>query len=77
MLGYTAAELRRHIERQFTEGMSWCEMGDAIHIDHIIPVAKFVKEGVTDPKVIHALSNIRPMWAVDNRKKAAEVLTLL
>lgn len=77
MLGYSAVELREHIERQFTSGMNWSLVGPEIHIDHIIPVAKLVQEGVTDPKVIHALPNLRPMWADENRKKAAEVLTLL
>lgn len=77
MLGYTAEQLRDHIQRQFTKGMTWELMGREIHIDHIIPVAAFIKDGVTDPKIIHALPNLRPMWARDNWKKSAEVLTLL
>jgi len=28
-----------------------------------------VKYGVTDPKRINAISNLRPLWAVDNLKR--------
>lgn len=42
LLGYTADELRAHLERQFTKGMSWERfMAGEIHIDHIIPVSAF------------------------------------
>jgi len=80
LLGYTTAELRTHIERQFIKGMSWDRfMAGEIHIDHIIPVAKF---GITDEdseefRQCWALSNLRPLWAADNLSKRDKVLTLL
>lgn len=76
MFGYTREELRSHIERQFTSGMSWNNYGEW-HIDHITPVSKMVKDGCSDPAVINALPNLRPMWAAENMSKGASVETLL
>ena len=70
MLGYTKEQLRKVLESQFTQGMSWKNHGDW-HIDHIKPVSAFVKEGVTDPKIINALDNLQPLWAKDNLRKGA------
>lgn len=77
MLGYTASELRAHIERQFTKGMSWDLVGPYIHIDHIRPVVDFVRNGITDAKVVHALTNLRPMWADENRAKRDKIEFLI
>lgn len=64
-LGYSFTDLRTHIESQFKDGMSW-ENRKEWHIDHIKPVCVFIREGETDPKVINALSNLRPLWAYEN-----------
>lgn len=40
LVGYTASDLKAHIERQFLAGMSWDNAGDW-HIDHIVPVSSF------------------------------------
>lgn len=77
ILGYTGKQLKEHLERQFTAGMSWDVFGEQIHIDHIIPVAEMLRAGITDPAVINALTNLRPMWAKDNIRKSDQVLTLL
>jgi hypothetical protein len=80
ILGYTAAELRAHLDRQFTKGMSWEAFGRGeIEIDHIVPVASFRISGPDCPefKACWALSNLRPMWAEQNRAKGATVQTLL
>lgn len=80
LLGFSREELLRHIERQFTKGMTWEKlMLGEIHIDHIIPVAAFKPESIHCPefKACWALANLRPMWAMDNFKKNAKVLTLL
>lgn len=64
-LGYTCDDLKAHIAAQFKDGMSWDNHGEW-HIDHIEPVSDMVKRGVTDPSVINALSNLRPLWAYEN-----------
>lgn len=80
LLGYTADDLRAHLERQFTKGMSWERfMAGEIHIDHIIPVATFgiVEEDSDAFRQCWALSNLRPAWAKDNMSRQDKVLTLL
>ena len=76
MLGYTPSEFRAHIEKQFQRGMSW-ENRSEWHVDHIIPVAKFIADGITDPAKINHLANLRPIWAKENRKKSKKLLSLL
>lgn len=75
-LGYAPNEFKLHIEAQFLKGMTWDNYGEW-HIDHIIPIAKFIADGETDMAVINALTNIRPLWAKDNLKKKDKVVTLL
>lgn len=71
-LGYTFTELKRRLESQFTEGMTWdllCRR--KIEIDHIIPRAAFYYETPRDPDFAEcwALSNLQPLWRKDNRAK--------
>jgi hypothetical protein len=68
ILGYTPSDLKEHLEKQFTKGMSWGNYGEW-HIDHIIPVAEHIRNGETDPAVINCLTNLRPIWAADNMRK--------
>lgn len=60
MLGYTALELKEHIEKNWLEGMNWDNYGDW-HVDHIKCVSSFSPD--TPAMVVNALSNLRPMWA--------------
>ena len=59
LLGYSAIQLKIHIESLFTEGMNWDNYGEW-HIDHIKPLNSFEKNSL--PSVVNALSNLRPMW---------------
>lgn len=49
LVGYTAAELMRHLERQFVKGMSWENRG-AWEIDHIVPLSSFRLVSTCDPE---------------------------
>jgi hypothetical protein len=60
ILGYSAIELKEHIQSLFTDSMSWDNYGEW-HIDHIQPLSSFDKD--TNPSVVNALSNLRPLWA--------------
>lgn len=73
LVGYTHAELKVHLERQFSPGMSWDNYGEW-HIDHIVPLASFGIESIDDPaiRLAWALTNLRPLWAKDNRQKHAK-----
>lgn len=80
LLGYGSEELRVHLERQFSCGMTWERfMAGEIHIDHIVPVASFGIDSADseDFRACWALSNLRPMWAKENLSKGAKVQTLI
>ncbi len=68
ILGYTRLQLRQHLEAQFRDGMSWESGG--FHVDHIKPVAAFIREGVTNPAVIHALDNLQVLTPRENLTKS-------
>lgn len=72
-LGYSYLDLRSHIESLWLTGMSWDNYGlSGWHIDHVKSIKSFIDEGVTDAKVISSLSNLQPMWAIDNLIKGAK-----
>jgi len=77
-LGYSPAELLAHLERQFTKGMSWENMGEW-HIDHIVPLASFELDSLESDafKRAWSLPNLRPIWGTDNVRKHAKRMTLL
>ena len=66
MLGYSALDLKSHLENLFVDGMSWDNHGEW-HIDHITPVSSF--EDTADIRVVCALENLQPLWAFDNLSK--------
>lgn len=71
---YSLEELMTHLERQFKPGMSWENKGDW-HIDHIIPRSSFEYSSPDDPefKKCWSLSNLQPLWAIDNIRKNAKL----
>lgn len=77
-VGYTAVELRAHLERQFSQGMSWDNYGKW-HVDHIIPAASFQYDTADDPefRACWALTNLRPLWASENIRKSDRRVLLI
>lgn len=76
LLGFSATELRAHLESKFTEGMTWEKFMDGkIHIDHVRPVSSFniTSDTCSEFKACWALSNLQPLWGVDNLRKGAKV----
>ena len=72
LVGYTADALKKHIEKQFTEGMTWKKfLNGEIHLDHIIPKSAFNYETPEDIdfKKAWELKNLQPLWATENLKK--------
>lgn len=76
LLGYSKEQLAKHIEKQFLKGMNW-ENRSEWHIDHIIPLSVMLKNGETDPKVINALTNLKPIWKKENLSKGIKMEYLL
>lgn len=68
-LGCTVAELKTHLESQFTAEMSWKNYGKtptSWSIDHIRPLCEF---DLTDPiqlKEACNWKNLRPLWHIEN-----------
>jgi len=60
LLGFSALELKEHLEKLFLPEMSWENYGEW-HIDHIKPVSSFDKS--TPANIVCALSNLQPLWA--------------
>lgn len=78
LVGYTVADLMSHLERQFLPGMSWDNRGEW-HIDHRRPLCSFEFQTPDDPQFREAwaLTNLQPLWAVDNLKKSGRLTHLL
>ena len=71
LIGGSVENLKKYLESQFTEGMTWDNHGKW-HIDHIKPCAVFdftVKEQQNE--CFH-YTNLQPLWAEDNMRKSAK-----
>jgi hypothetical protein len=76
LVGCSSEELKLHLERQFTIGMSWDNHGVfGWHIDHIIPLNSADIEDELF-KLCH-YTNLQPLWAPENLSKGDKILTPL
>jgi hypothetical protein len=76
LVGYTADQLMRHLEKQFLPGMTWENHGrGGWHIDHKTPIAafNFTTTRDLDFKRCWALNNLRPLWEKENLSKGARI----
>ena len=71
LAGYTVTDLIRHLEQKFLPGMSWENYGEW-EIDHIIPLSAHNFETPEDPDFSRAwaLSNLQPLWKIENITKS-------
>lgn len=68
-LGCSLETFKLHLQKQFAPGMSWSNYGKW-HLDHVVPLCKFdLTDRAQFLKACH-YSNIQPLWACDNYKKA-------
>ena len=70
LLGCEYETAFKHIEKQFTEGMTWDNHGEW-HIDHIVPLASAKTEEEL-MKLFH-YTNLQPLWAKDNLTKGSKL----
>jgi len=71
LVGYTCQDLKKHLESQFKEGMTWENYGKW-QIDHRVPISLF---NITSTKckgfrACWKLENLQPLWAKENRNKS-------
>lgn len=69
LCGCSLEKLKQHLEKQFTEGMSWENKGEW-HVDHIRPVCSFDLTDIEQQKVCFHYTNLQPLWAIDNFRKS-------
>lgn len=74
LIGCSIEKLKTHLEKQFTDGMSWDNYGEW-HIDHIKPCCSFDLSKESEQKQCFHYSNMQPLWALDNLKKSGKFFT--
>ena len=70
LLGCSIEQVRTHLEKQFSEGMTWENHGEW-HIDHIKPCVAFDLSKEEEQRECFHYSNLQPLWAKDNIRKGA------
>tara|TARA_E500000318_G_scaffold105178_1_gene111819 strand:+ start:502 stop:1335 length:834 start_codon:yes stop_codon:yes gene_type:complete len=71
IIGCTFNDLKKHIEKQFQDGMNWDNHGQfGWHIDHIKPVSKFDLRNKANQMKAYNFKNLQPLWWKDNIKKS-------
>ena len=77
IVNYTAKELKQHIELHLQEGMTWDNYGSVWEIDHITPINWYVnnQNEFNDKNHLcreaNSLSNLKPLFFLDNRTKGS------
>ena len=75
LIGCAPEFLKKHLESQFTEGMTWENYGyRGWHIDHIIPCSSFDLSDEDQLKQCCHYTNLQPLWWIDNIKKSNKIL---
>jgi len=75
VLKYTPEELINHLEKQFTDGMTWDNYGQW-HVDHVMPISVHDIQKIGDNEFMRcwSLSNLQPMWGDENIRKSNKIL---
>lgn len=71
LVGCSPQELKEHLEKKFTDNMSWENYGQW-HIDHILPLSSAKSE--SEIYLLCHYSNLQPLWAKDNIMKGNKIL---
>lgn len=70
-LGCSLAELRKHLETQFSDKMCWENYGThGWQVDHIVPLA--ATNDYYERLKLHHYTNLQPLWAAQNQRKGAK-----
>ena len=76
-IGCSFQQLKKHLESQFEEGMSWDNMGTkpdgtrGWDVDHRRPCASFDFENEDEKYMCWHWTNLQPMWHEENIRKLA------
>lgn len=75
LVSYSLEDIKKHLEAQFDENMSWENMGEYWEIDHIIPINQFsdktkqITAESREFKICWSLMNLRPLNWLENRRR--------
>jgi len=71
LVGYTVDQLKKHLEKRFTDGMTWENYGTYWHIDHKTPISvfNFERSDEIDFRLCWSLKNLQPLEAIENMRK--------
>jgi hypothetical protein len=74
VLQYTPEQLIVHLEKQFTEGITWENYGEW-HVDHKQPISSFNIQEMGDSEFMKcwSLENLQPMWGEENIRKSNKI----
>ena len=75
LLGCSIKQLKNHLEKKFTNGMSWSNYGKW-HIDHIRPCASFNLRKESEQYKCFNYTNLQPLWAKENQSKNCKIINL-
>lgn len=70
LIGCSFEFLAKHLEAQFSEGMTW-ENRNQWHIDHRIPLSS--ASSIEEVTALFHYSNLQPLWAFDNISKGGKM----
>lgn len=74
LVGCSIKKLRKHLESQFKDGMSWDNYGYyGWHVDHIKPLASFDLSKRSEQIEAFRYTNLQPLWWYDNLSKGKRV----
>jgi hypothetical protein len=74
LLGCEWLEFIAHIESQFQPGMTWENHGvRGWHFDHIKPLSSFDLTNDEELRKACHYTNVQPLWAADNIRKAGKI----
>jgi len=71
ILKYTPQQLIEHLEKQFSDEMTWDNYG-LWHVDHKHPISLYNIKEIGDDEFLKcwSLDNLQPMWGCENIKKS-------
>jgi len=75
-LPYSLEELITHLEKLFSDEMSWENYGSYWHIDHIYPQSLLPFDSMEHPNFIKcwSLNNLQPLEALENIRKSNKTI---
>lgn len=74
LVGCSSADLRKHIESQWTEGMNWSTYGLGLgkwQVDHIRPLVSFSLADPEQQRIAFRFDNLQPLWNENHVEKSA------